>query len=143
MVPERKEKETMNRSDLVTYRQRLHDLGRRLRGNVSELKAEGLRTTGGDASGNLSNAPVHLADLGTDTFEQELTLALLETGQNRLGEIAEALDRIDNGTFGICEECGREIGKGRLDAIPYARLCIDCANRAPATSPGIPSPAGL
>jgi RNA polymerase-binding transcription factor DksA len=130
----------MDRSERNKYRQRLHELGRRLDANVNDLKAEGLRTTGGAASGNLSNAPLHLADLGSDQFEQELTLALLETGQFRLGEIADALDRVEHGTFGICEDCGQEISKGRLDAIPYTRLCIQCASRNPMTAPAVPSP---
>jgi RNA polymerase-binding transcription factor DksA len=114
---------------LDQYRQVLLALGRRIRGDVLDLSNEALRKSGGEASGNLSNAPMHLADLGTDTYEQEMSVSLLENSERALEEIAAALDRIDQGTFGRCEECGRDIGRERLRAIPYTRHCVDCARR--------------
>jgi RNA polymerase-binding protein DksA len=120
----------MSEKEVEDYRRQLLELGKTLQRNRSTLVQEGLRTTGGEASGSLSNTPLHLADLGSDNFEQEVTLSLLETEQQRLGEIAAALERIDKGTFGHCEECHQEIGRERLRALPYTRLCIDCAHRA-------------
>jgi RNA polymerase-binding transcription factor DksA len=97
---------------------------------VSHLADEALRGRGGEASGGLSNTPIHMADLGTDNFEQEFTLGLLENEERSLQEISAALDRIEQGTFGQCEECHRPIPKERLDAIPFTRHCVDCARRA-------------
>jgi RNA polymerase-binding protein DksA len=112
------------------YRQRLVHLGTRLRGDTADLQAEALRKVGGEASGNLSNAPLHLADLGTDAFEQEMSLSLLENQRLLMGEIGAALDRIEQGTYGRCERCQQEIGRERLQALPYTRYCVDCARRA-------------
>jgi RNA polymerase-binding protein DksA len=120
----------MTNANLEKYRRALLDLGKSLKGKVSDLAHEALRKTGGEESGNLSNMPMHMADLASDNFEQEVAIGLLETEEQRLEEIAAALERIDNGTFGRCQECGKEISETRLQAIPYTRLCIDCASRA-------------
>lgn len=117
----------MTRSELESYRQQLFVLGGRLNGDVAQLSQEALRRGGGEASGNLSNMPFHLADLASDNFEQEVTLDLLSNEAQRRQEIQDAIDRIDNGTFGRCEECHLAIGKGRLQAVPYTRYCVDCA----------------
>ena len=120
---------TMTQADLASYRKQLLDLRNRLRGDVSHLTTEALRNTGGEASGSLSNTPIHMADLGTDNFEQEFTLGLIQNEEQALDEIAAALDRIDQGTFGRCEECHKEIPKTRLQAIPYTRHCVECARK--------------
>ena len=96
-----------------------------LRGDVGGLEAEGLRKTQ-DSSGDLSSVPIHLADLGTDAFDQEMTLGRMESESDELQEIQEALDRIKDGSFGLCETCGKSIPKSRLKAIPYTRLCVAC-----------------
>jgi RNA polymerase-binding transcription factor DksA len=70
-----------------------------------------------------------MADLGTDNFEQEFTLSLLQNQEQALDEIREALGRIDRGTFGECEECHQPIPKPRLQALPYARHCVACARK--------------
>ncbi len=120
----------MNQKELEKFRQQLLDLGKRIQGDVAGLADEALRRADGEASGNLSDTPLHLADLGTDTYVQEVSLSLLETERGQLAEITRALERVAAGTFGVCEECGREIAKERLQALPYTRLCIECANRA-------------
>lgn len=120
----------MGKAELEKYRQQLLALGKSLKGNVSDLEQEAFRKTGGEEGGNLSNTPLHMADLASDNFEHEVAISLLETEEQRLEEIAAALKRVDDGTFGVCEECHREISKERLQAVPYTRLCIDCANEA-------------
>ncbi len=119
----------MTQADLDSYRKQLQDLRSRLRGDVSHLTSEALRETGGEASGSLSNTPIHMADLGTDNFEQEFTLGLIKNEEEALNEIGNALDRIDQGTFGRCEECHKEIPRARLQALPYTRYCIECARK--------------
>jgi RNA polymerase-binding protein DksA len=83
------------------------------------------RIKGKDA-GDLSAAPNHPADLGTDRFETSLSLALLENESAALREIDLALERMDEGTYGACDDCGDPIGKARLRALPQARLCLAC-----------------
>jgi DnaK suppressor protein len=119
----------MTPAELNTYRQQLLDLRNRLRGDVSHLTSEALRKTGGEASGSLSNTPIHMADLGTDNFEQEFTLGLIENEEQALDEIAGALERLDQKTFGCCELCQKEIPRARLQALPYTRYCVECARK--------------
>ncbi|MGP0062110.1 MAG: TraR/DksA family transcriptional regulator [Isosphaeraceae bacterium] len=83
----------------------------------------------GGGSGNLSNSPLHMADLGTDNYDQEFTLGLIENEQGTLEQVNEALSRMELGTFGHCVECSELISKARLEAIPYARHCIKCARK--------------
>jgi RNA polymerase-binding transcription factor DksA len=119
----------MTKAELQTYQDQLNALRNRHNGDVSHLTDEALRRTGAGATGNLSNMPIHMADLGTDNFEQEFTLSLLQNEEQLLDEIAAALDRIKHGTFGQCEECKGAIPKARLQAVPYARYCVDCARK--------------
>jgi RNA polymerase-binding transcription factor DksA len=119
----------MTNTDRDNYRDHLLALRSRLRGDVSQLTDEALHKAGGEASGSLSNMPIHMADLGTDNFEQEFTLGLLESEEQMLKEIDAALQRIDAGAFGRCEECQRPIPKARLQALIYTRHCVDCARK--------------
>jgi RNA polymerase-binding transcription factor DksA len=119
----------MTHGDLDSYRKQLLELRNRLSGDVSHLTTEALHETGGEASGSLSNTPIHMADLGTDNFEQEFTLGLIQNEEQALDEIGAALDRLDQGSFGRCEECHKEIPRVRLQALPYTRYCVDCARK--------------
>jgi DnaK suppressor protein len=114
----------MSTAELASYRGKLLALRDRLAGDVSSLADEALNSED-EASGNLSHVPIHMADLGT--YEREFTLGLLENEGQALEEIAAALGRIEQGTFGHCEGCGEAIPKGRLHALPYARHCVGCA----------------
>jgi RNA polymerase-binding transcription factor DksA len=118
----------MTKVELKAYREQLLDMHKRLNGDVSHLTNEALGTASG-VGGNLSNMPIHMADLGSDNFEQENTLNLLANEQQRLDEIMDALERIKQGTFGKCEECEEEIPKARLKEVPYARYCVACARK--------------
>lgn len=100
-----------------------------LSGNVNRMEDEALKQGGQAAAGDLSSMPFHMADLGTDNFEQEMTLGLIENEADELREITEALDRIDEGHFGVCDECNKAIPKDRVRAIPYARLCVECKRK--------------
>jgi RNA polymerase-binding protein DksA len=119
----------MTQADLNAYRHRLLDLLRRLGSDRSQLKDEALRGTGGEASGSLSDVPLHLGDLGSHEFEEELTLGLIENEEQLIEGINDALARIEQGTFGRCEACGKAVSRERLHALPYARHCVACARR--------------
>ena len=92
-------------------------------GNVTSMETEALRRDRSD----LSNMPIHMADLGTDNSEIENILGLMDSERKILSEIYDALRRIEDGTYGICESRDEQIPKQRLDAIPWARYCVACA----------------
>jgi DnaK suppressor protein len=123
------EKKTMTKAEIDHYQRRLLFLKRRLGGDLSELEEEALRPVGGEPSGALSNVPGHLAELASDEYEEEVNLGLLENEAELLEEVNDALDRIERGTFGRCENCGRDISRERLEALPYARYCMRCARQ--------------
>jgi RNA polymerase-binding transcription factor DksA len=116
----------MSTVELASYREKLLALRDRLAGDVSSLADEASKSED-EASSNLSHVPIHMADLGT--YEREFTLGLLENEEQTLEDIAAALGRIEQGTFGHCEGCRKEIPKDRLHALPYARYCVECARR--------------
>jgi RNA polymerase-binding protein DksA len=76
---------------------------------------------------DLSNTPVHMADLGSDNFDRDNTLCLTASERKLLWEIEDALLRVEEGTYGVCEGNGENIPRARLKAIPWARCCVDCA----------------
>ena len=69
------------------------------------------------------------ADSGSASFERETAQSLSKHARNLLTQIDDALRRMDNGTYGVCERCGERIDLDRLEALPYARLCLDCKRR--------------
>lgn len=99
-----------------------------LQGDVKTLEDEACKK-GTDAAGDLSTLPQHLADLGTDSHEQDISLGLMENETDELHEIQEAFERIKDGSFGLCETCRKKVPKERLKAIPYARLCVNCKKK--------------
>ncbi len=117
----------MKKTEMKPYREQLLSLRARLRGDVSQMADATLKKRRSEANGDLSSMPIHMADIGTDNFEQEFTLSLMETEEGTLDLIETSLERIEEGTYGQCEECGVKIPKTRLKAIPYASLCVKCA----------------
>jgi RNA polymerase-binding transcription factor DksA len=118
----------MTHTEVEAFRRQLLALRERLDGDVSHLTDEALHTAGDQAGSNLSHVPLHMADLGTDNYERENTLRLLANEGRLLQEITSALERIDKGTFGRCEECGGPIvPRERLKELPYTRYCVTCA----------------
>jgi len=86
----------------------------------------------GRGATELSNVPMHLADTGTEENLYDLNATLLENETFLAAEATDALQRIEDGTFGTCEECGEKIATARLEAIPYVRFCLKCAEVAEA-----------
>jgi RNA polymerase-binding transcription factor DksA len=117
----------MKPEDLGGYRDSLLGLQARLRGDLDQMTDEALGRGQPESSGNLSNVPLHMADVGTENYDQEFTLSLIENDQDTLGQIHDALKRIAAGTYGHCAECGELIAKPRLQALPYTKHCIECA----------------
>ncbi len=119
----------MNKREMKDYKQLLLALRGRLRGDVSAMADAALNKTRSEASGDLSSMPIHMADVGSDNFEQEFTLSLMENDEESLNQIEAALERIEEGVYGQCLECDAKIPKTRLNAIPYTPYCVKCASK--------------
>ncbi len=116
----------MKVAELAQYKRILLDLRKKLVGNVTYMEDEALGKSRQDASGDLSNVPIHMADVGTDNYDRDLTIGLIQNGEEELKAIDNALERVGNKTYGTCEECGKKIAKVRLTALPYVHNCIEC-----------------
>jgi DnaK suppressor protein len=116
----------MKKLEMLAYREKLHLIRARLRGDVTAMAEVALRKSGMEGSDS-AGMPIHMAELGSDNFEQEFTLSLLETEEDTLALIETALERIDAGNYGRCSQCDGAIAKARLNAIPYTPVCIKCA----------------
>jgi DnaK suppressor protein len=117
----------LKNEELESFRKALLVLRSRLKGDLDQMTDEALRRDQPDASGNLSNVPLHMADVGTENYDQEFTLGLIENEQGTLEQVNEALERLNHGKYGRCVECNEAISKPRLQALPYTRHCIQCA----------------
>jgi RNA polymerase-binding protein DksA len=118
-------KSRLSPAEIEHFQQLLLQKRTEILGNVSEIEGEALRKSRLDASGDLSSMPIHMADLGTDNFEQEFSLDLMDSERRLLVEIEDALHRIETGTYGICEGTGKPISKARLEAQPWARYSLE------------------
>jgi RNA polymerase-binding transcription factor DksA len=113
----------------------------RLRALRDEFIDDGLTTQSEEESlAELSSSAQHQADIGTETFDRERDVSILEQVEAELADVEVALRRLDDGTYGTCEACGRLIGDSRLEAKPEARLCLDDQARAEREVRGPSSP---
>lgn len=117
----------LKKSEMKDYRDKLVLIRARLRGDVTAM-ADAALNKGGNQAGR-STVPLHMADLGSDNFEQEFTLSLMENEEDTLDQIEAALERIEDGVYGSCLECEGRIPKTRLNAIPYTAYCVKCAEK--------------
>jgi YteA family regulatory protein len=111
--------------DTDLFREALLEERRRVEAALQNLHDENSGTLSEDA-GEETAYDNHLADTATETYDRELDYTLEENSEHLLGEIDGALQRIENGTYGTCTNCGRQIPEERLEALPWATLCIDC-----------------
>lgn len=116
----------LDAKDRKAFRAMLLHRRAQLSGDVNHMQEETMSKSVAAASGDLSTVPYHMADVGSDNFEHEFTLGLIENEEEELREIDEALERLEKRTYGICESCSKPIPKSRLKIIPYARFCIEC-----------------
>jgi DnaK suppressor protein len=119
----------MKKAEIKVFKEQLLALRARLRGDVTAMADAALKKTRSEANGDLSSMPIHMADIGSDNYEQEFTLSLMQTDEVTLESIEAAIEKIEDGVFGLCEECSNPISKARLNAIPYTPLCIKCAQK--------------
>jgi DnaK suppressor protein len=120
-----KKKIRMGKADIEHFKQMLLNKRRELVGDVNGMENEVLKKSRLSATGDLSSMPIHMADIGSDNYEQEFILGLMDSERKLLREIDGALQRIEEGTYGICEATGQPISRVRLEAIPWARYCVE------------------
>ncbi len=116
-------KTKLGKKELDHYRDLLLIKRAELCGLISSMEAEALRSSGG----NLSHMPIHMADIGTDTYDQDFKLGMAEAERQLIVELDHALERIDNKTYGVCQMTGKPIPKARLEAKPWAKYTIEAA----------------
>src|SRR3989338_3849646 len=116
----------VEKEDLLKLKTQLQTERAKIADGLNHLERDNLNRSQRDASGDLSGYSFHMADMATDNFDREFSLDLASTEQTILNRIDEALKKIDDGTYGICEDCGKPISLKRLKAVPYAKLCIKC-----------------
>src|SRR4051812_38108471 len=117
----------MTSEKMQLFRKVLEAMDGRVLADLRSLEDQARTPLGGEAGGNESNAPMHLADLGTEQYMQELNATLFENEEYIRLEIRDALGRFDRGTFGLCQRCGQTILEERLEVIPYTRYCTACS----------------
>jgi DnaK suppressor protein len=115
-------KSPLSKKELEEFGEMLLAKRRELLGDMTGMEEQAARQ---QSSGNLSRMPTHMADVGTDNFEHEFTLGLLESEQQMLREIDEAIRRIEDKTYGICVGTGQPIPKPRLQAKPWAKYTVE------------------
>jgi RNA polymerase-binding protein DksA len=115
--------------DTADYRTRLEEERARLTNAVDFLERENTGSIGDELGDIATASDNHIGDAATATFDRELDQGLGERAQQTLTAIGDALRKIEEGTYGVCEACGEPIGAKRLSAIPWARLCIDDQRR--------------
>jgi RNA polymerase-binding protein DksA len=117
------------RPELEKYRARLLEEKARLEAELQDIETRTSRAAEPDSPSEPSGSDDHPADLASETFEREKDLAIGESVETMLSRVRTALVKIDRGTYGTCDLCGRPIPRRRLEALPFATLCIDCQGR--------------
>jgi RNA polymerase-binding transcription factor DksA len=117
----------MDRHKSEEYRRVLEALVNRVRSDATAMAEQVRQPSGGSGGSELSNAPLHLGDMGSEEYLYDMNATLLANEQFIVSEARAALRRVEEGTFGTCEACLKAIPRARLDAIPYTRFCARCA----------------
>jgi DnaK suppressor protein len=114
---------------LSSFRDKLHALRRGLDDHAAQLREEATHSANGESAESFSTAPVDSADRAGQQTEVAVSIGLAENEARLRAEIDAALDRVGDGSYGICEECRAVISARRLQAVPYARYCVRCERR--------------
>ncbi|HEY7728772.1 MAG TPA: TraR/DksA C4-type zinc finger protein [Candidatus Eisenbacteria bacterium] len=118
----------LTKKDLKHFEDRLLAERKKLMGQLGYLEKT-MNQTQRDSSGDLSAYSFHMADMGTDAMEREKAFLFASAEGRLLYSINQALRRLYRNEYGICESCGKEIGKARLEAVPHATLCVACQEK--------------
>ncbi len=115
----------MTKQQLKQFRQALLRERAKYAGEIRAIVKEASKSPR-DASGDLSSYTIHMADMSADTYQRELSMNLASTEQEVLYQIDDALKRLEEGSYGVCQECSKPVSLSRLKAVPYTPMCISC-----------------
>lgn len=126
VMPTRGNSNGMKVAELGHFRKMLVSRLEFLAGNVNSMASLAFEKSPQEAAGDLSKVPVDMADVSTESYEREVTLGLIQNQEDEIRELEAALERVADKTFGLCEGCKKRIPRPRLEAVPYARHCVEC-----------------
>jgi len=118
----------MTKQEMLKYKKLLIQTREGITGDISHITKENLKSQK-ESSGDLSGYSLHMADMASDSYDRELSLNIAGEEQEIVYEIDDALKRIEEGDFGKCISCGKKIPQKRLNAVPYAKYCIQCKSK--------------
>jgi RNA polymerase-binding protein DksA len=119
----------MLKADLAAFKKLILKKKEDIIEHIREISEETVKKSQKDASGDISSYTYHMADVATDNYDREFSMGRVSEDREFLFELDDALKRIEDGSFGICEDCGALVSKTRLKAVPSARLCIKCQEK--------------
>jgi DnaK suppressor protein len=122
-------KNKLNKKELTEYKKLITKRKNEIMDAIERISEDTLKKSQKDASGDISGYTFHMADVATDNYDREFSLGLASNDRQSLYELDDAIKRIEDGTFGACEECKTLLTKARLKALPYARLCLKCQQK--------------
>ncbi len=122
-------KKKYTKKDLIEFKKLILKRKDEILDAIKHISEDTLKKSQKDASGDISGYTYHMADVATDTYDREFSLGLASSDRELLYELDDAVKKIDDGSFGVCEDCKVLITKTRLKVIPYARLCIKCQEK--------------
>ena len=127
--PERKIHKKFTMKELAEFKKIINNFKEKILEGIKHISEEILKKSQKEASGDISGYSYHMADVATDTYDRDFSLGLVSSEREILYELSDALKKIEEGTFGVCEDCKVSIAKTRLRAVPYARLCVKCQEK--------------
>lgn len=119
----------MTKEDLKFFRNLILEKRDQAAAGLEEIERVARDEASRESTEDRSAYSLHMADRGTDAMEREKSLLFAQREGDYLELLNEAIERIENGTFGICRVCGGQVGRARLEAVPTATQCIDCKSR--------------
>lgn len=119
----------MDKKELKFFKDLLLNKKAQVSKGIDHIAKDALKTSQRDATGDLSGYSLHMADMATDNYDREFSLGLATNDQKLIHRIDEALEKVEEKTFGLCDLCAKKISKVRLKAVPYAELCVPCQEK--------------
>ena len=122
-------KKKFDKKELAEFKKLVLKRKQEILDDIKHISDDTLKKSQKEASGDISGYTYHMADVATDTYDREFSLGLASNERKMLYEFDDALKKIEEGTFGVCEDCKNLIAKNRLKAVPSARLCVKCQQK--------------
>ena len=119
-------KRKLTKKEMLFFKKSISKKKEEIIEEIKHISEDTLKKSQKEASGDISGYTYHMADVATDSYDREFSLGLASNERQLIYELDDALKKIEEGKYGICEECKGLIPKTRLKALPYARLCLKC-----------------